>query len=47
MSHGTLNVLSGFLMFGLLFIFVGMPVLGIVALYRSRKRRVAAQAANR
>lgn len=41
MSNLTLNVLSAFLVFGLLFIFVGMPVFGIVEWYRSRKRRAA------
>ncbi len=39
MSHLTLNILSGFSMFGFLFIFVGMPVFGIVEWYRSRKGR--------
>jgi hypothetical protein len=41
MSNLTLNILSGFLMFGLLFIFVGMPVFGIVMWVRSRRRRAA------
>jgi hypothetical protein len=46
MSQLTLNILSAFLMFGLLFIFVGMPVFGIVAWRRSRKHRAAGASAS-
>lgn len=40
MLHGvTLEVLSTLLFLGLGFIFIGMPIWGIVALVQSRKRR--------
>jgi hypothetical protein len=37
----TLQVLSTLLFLGLGFIFIGMPIWGIVALVQSRKRRAA------
>ncbi|MGH9688654.1 MAG: hypothetical protein ACRD5K_16340 [Candidatus Acidiferrales bacterium] len=41
MNNITLQILSTLAMLGLGFIFIGMPIWGIVALCQSRKRRLA------
>ncbi len=41
MNNITLQILSTLAMLGLAFIFIGMPIWGIVALCQSRKRRPA------
>jgi len=40
LNDTALNVLSALTMLGFLFIFVGMPMLGIVVWFQSRKRRL-------
>jgi hypothetical protein len=41
LNNVTLNILSTLTFLGLGFIFIGMPILGLVAWYQSHKKRLA------